>query len=296
MTDARSIRVLVANDQEWSARSIESILVGEGYEVERAYTGTQVLSQVVANPPDFVILDLQLPDIDGMEVCRRLRQMPEVGPATPIVITTASVSGRNRPIDALTAGAWDFFGQPIDGVLLLLKIKTYLAAKDELDRARRAAAFERDSGVYTSLGLTVRAREAVAHARRRGQPIACVAFRPIVPELSDALEAAWHLDTRIATGLREAARSADAVGRAGPLTYFVLAPGTGHEGAIRMAERLANGVSERVGSHSEDPAPIRFQTGVAVLGLGEPDEDADGEALLRRAAQALAVATLPAEP
>lgn len=281
MNQSGGHRILVANDQEWAGRSIESILVANGYFVDRAYTGEQAVRVASLTRPDFVILDLQLPDIDGLEVCRRLRALTEIGSSTPIVITTASVTGRSRPVEALTAGAWDFFGQPIDGVLLLAKIKTYLSAKDEADAAKASAGADLDTGVYSERGLVVRAREAAAHARRKGQPLACVAMRPVRTGLPAAPEIANRLEFEVAAGLRLAARSADAVGRGASETFYILAPGTDHEGVVRMAARLSSAVAARVGR--SQPAGTRFKTGIAVLG----PENEDGDALLRQAERAL---------
>ncbi len=68
--------VLIANDQEWSARSLESILAPNGYAVVRAYTGHQALERVRTSEPDLIILDAQMPDMHGFEVCRTLRSDP----------------------------------------------------------------------------------------------------------------------------------------------------------------------------------------------------------------------------
>src|SRR3954454_25397205 len=88
--------VLIANDQEWSARSLESILGPAGYAVVRAYTGQQALERARTTQPDLVILDAQLPDIHGFEVCRSLRADSRLGATTPIVITTSGPSGRTQ--------------------------------------------------------------------------------------------------------------------------------------------------------------------------------------------------------
>ena len=72
-------RILIANDQEWTARSLESILAAEGYEVIKAFTGAQACERALDARPDLIILDTQLPDISGPDVCRRLRSHPTVG-------------------------------------------------------------------------------------------------------------------------------------------------------------------------------------------------------------------------
>jgi CheY-like chemotaxis protein len=80
--------VLIANDQEWSARSLESILGPNGFSVVRAYTGQQALERARSSQPDLIILDAQMPDMHGFDVCRALRSDPRFSGTTPIVITT----------------------------------------------------------------------------------------------------------------------------------------------------------------------------------------------------------------
>ncbi len=129
--------ILIANDQEWTARSLESVLAPHGYVILRAFTGQQALDRARSGLPALILLDAQLPDIHGFEVCRTLRSDPAIGPGVPIIITTAGPSGRQQRLEATRAGAWDFFGQPLDGELVLAKIETFLRAADAL-RAIRA--------------------------------------------------------------------------------------------------------------------------------------------------------------
>ena len=66
--------VLIANDQEWSARSLESILGPQGYAVVRAHTGRQAIDLAWRTHPDAIVIDSGMPDIGGVEVCRLLRK------------------------------------------------------------------------------------------------------------------------------------------------------------------------------------------------------------------------------
>ena len=122
-------KILIANDNEWAARSLESILAPEGYEVVRVYTGDQAVTRAVELKPDLIILDMQLPDISGFEVCRTLRADCRVGWSTPIIVTTAAVGSRSRVQQAIEAGAWDLQTQPFDAPLFLRRVAVYLRAK-----------------------------------------------------------------------------------------------------------------------------------------------------------------------
>ena len=234
--------VLIANDQEWSARSLESIFSAEGYRVVRAFTAGQAIQQAEASRPDVIILDRQMPDLDGAEVCRRLRADPRIGPTTPIVITTAGQAGRAQKAEAFEAGAWDFFGQPIDPEILLFKIRTFLQARQAIEQIAAEAFLDPTTGLYTRKGLDRRAREIISEARRHGQPVACIVFSPADPETESALERVEALARRVADFFRESGRAADAVGRIAPLEFGLIAPDTSAEGAARIIERLEGAV------------------------------------------------------
>jgi PleD family two-component response regulator len=242
--------VLIANDQEWSARSLESILSPNGFRVVRAFTAHQALDRVREHQPDVIVLDAQMPDMHGFDVCRSLRADQLVGPATPIIITTAGPSGRSQRIEAFEAGAWEFFGQPLDGDALLLKLRTFLRAKLEVDRLRAESLLDAVSGLYSRKGLAHRAREIGSDASRRHEPLACVVIGAEAGEGvdDDATEGAAEIDAWIGRLLRRASRVSDAVGRIAPREYAVLAPGTGATGAARLATRLGGALEGAAGS------------------------------------------------
>jgi diguanylate cyclase (GGDEF)-like protein len=245
--------VLIANDQEWSARSLESILGPNGYSVVRAYTGQQALERARSSQPDLIILDAQMPDMHGFEVCRTLRSDPRFSATTPIVITTSGPSGRTQRLEAYRAGAWEFLGQPLDGEALLLKLNTFLQSKREVDALREENLLDPGTGLYNMRGLSRRAREIGAEAFRRRDPIACVVFAPDADE--DEADPHEEEDTRrmadqVALLFRQAGRASDAIGRLGQSEYGVIAPATGPDAAIRMVRRLG-GVIE------SSPIPVR---------------------------------------
>jgi len=245
--------VLIANDQEWSARSLESILGPSGYSVVRAYTGQQALERARSSQPDLIILDAQMPDMHGFEVCRTLRSDSRFSATTPIVITTSGPSGRTQRLEAYRAGAWEFLGQPLDGEALLLKLGTFLQSKREVDALREENLLDPGTGLYNMRGLSRRAREIGAEAFRRRDPIACVVFAPDANGEEPALqedEEARRMSDQVALLFRQAGRASDAIGRLGQSEYGVIAPATGPDAAIRMVRRLG-GVIE------SSPIPMR---------------------------------------
>jgi len=242
---AASPLVLIANDQEWSARSIESILGPNGYAVVRAYTGQQALERARASQPDLIILDAQMPDMHGFEVCRALRSDPRFSATTPIVITTSGPSGRTQRLEAYRCGAWEFLGQPLDGEALLLKLATFLQSKQQVDILREENLLDSGTGLYNMRGLSRRAREIGADALRRREALACVVFAP-ESELDADDDAPGdellRLSDQVGVVLRQRGRVSDAIGRLGPTEFAVIAPATGADGAVRLVNRLSGAV------------------------------------------------------
>lgn len=285
---APSALVLVANDQEWSARSLESILVPKGYEVMRAYTGRQALERARTAQPDIIILDAQMPDLHGVEVCRQLRADPRFSPTVPIIITTAGPSGRAQRLEAYQAGAWEFLGQPLDGESLLLKLEAFLRAKLEVDRVRDESLLDQVTGLYNMRGLSRRAREIGSEAFRRRHALTCVVFAPESPELgsADSEEVATQLAAAVGEALRKSGRSSDAIGRLGPLEFAVIAPATGPAAAVRLVERLRETVETHPVRTNRSPASVGLRVGYYAV-PDFHDADVDATEMLLRATTAL---------
>jgi two-component system KDP operon response regulator KdpE len=149
------LRVLVVDDEPAIQRFLNTALSAEGYAVFAAASGAEALSGVVAHRPDLIVLDLGLPDMDGSEVTRRVREWSSV----PIIIL--SVRGQETDkIDALDAGADDYLTKPFGVGELLARLRASL---------RRAAPSD-SAPVYVSGELSVDvARRLVTVAGREVQ-------------------------------------------------------------------------------------------------------------------------------
>ena len=105
-----SSRVLIVEDEPDIRELVVHHLKREGYQVSVAASGEEALRQVRATPPDLVLLDLMMPEMDGLEVCRRLRQDPATA-ALPIVMLTAKGDEVDRVL-GLEIGADDYIVKP----------------------------------------------------------------------------------------------------------------------------------------------------------------------------------------
>jgi len=279
--------VLIANDQEWSARSLESILGPSGYSVVRAYTGQQALERAWTSRPDLIILDAQMPDMHGFDVCRTLRADPRFGPTTPIVITTSGPSGRTQRLEAYRAGAWEFLGQPLDGESLLLKLGTFLQCKRAVDELREENLLDTSTGLYNMRGLSRRAREIGSDALRRHDPLACVVFAPEPENQTEtADEEVEKVSDQVGLLFKRAGRASDAIGRLGLSEFAVIAPATGPDAALRLVRRLSGAIEGSPVAHRGGERSIRIRAGYCAV----PDfaqSPVDAIELLLRATTAL---------
>ena len=239
--------VVIANSQELHTRALESILGPHGYAVVRAYTGKQALERCRTARPDVIIVDADLPDMDGLDVCRTLRGDPVISQTTPILVTSSGHSSRKERLEALRAGAWDFLGSALDDEELPLRLDAYVRAKFEADRVRDESLLDQLTGMYNARGLSRRARELGSHAFRSHKPFACVVFSTMADDGGDEMAAEAQVAAsieRLARALRERGRISDAMGRLGPNEFAVIAQDTDADGAVRLAERLTNELRE----------------------------------------------------
>jgi len=117
-------RILIIEDEESIARFIELELIHEGYQVEKAYNGREGLDKFQSHPFDLIILDIMLPELNGIEVLRRIRQVSDI----PVILLTA----RDAVVDKVTgldSGADDYITKPFAIEELLARIRAAFRKK-----------------------------------------------------------------------------------------------------------------------------------------------------------------------
>jgi two-component system KDP operon response regulator KdpE len=133
---AKTKRILVVDDEELVLRSLRRILIASGYEALVAASGTQGLDLARKAPPDLVLLDLSMPGMDGLALCRELRQWS----SAPIIVVSARTEERFK-IHALDLGADDYLTKPFGTEELLARIRACLrrSAGRQADEAPEGA-------------------------------------------------------------------------------------------------------------------------------------------------------------
>ena len=182
-----SAHILIIEDDEKIARLIELELKCEGYQTHVSHDGMEGLISAREQAPDLIILDRLLPGMDGMEVCRRLRQRSDV----PILMLTALSDFQER-VDGLDAGANDYIVKPFNLDELLARIRAQLRSQRKSERLILAFAdLEMDCGSHE-----VKRGNAVIHLTlREFELLQCLLRQPqqVVPRMR-ILETVWGWD------------------------------------------------------------------------------------------------------
>jgi putative two-component system response regulator len=128
--------ILVADDHESSLLGLEGLLSYEGFKVVTARNGEAALLEFRQRQPDLLLLDVKMPVLSGLEVCRQLKGNPETR-LVPVVLITAMTAVEDR-VAGIEAGADDFLTKPVEQIQLLARVRSLLRQKaytDELERA-----------------------------------------------------------------------------------------------------------------------------------------------------------------
>lgn len=149
-----STRILVVDDDPSLAEMIGILLEAEGYEPSFCADGTSALDAVESSDPDLVLLDVMLPGLDGVEVCRRIRERSDV----PVIMLTARTDTQDV-VAGLEAGADDYVTKPFKSKELLARVRTRLRRTSEPTHSEHVRVADLDIDVA---GHTVtRGREAL---------------------------------------------------------------------------------------------------------------------------------------
>ena len=126
MNECRRFKLLVVDDEPLNVHLLESQLM-QKYDIVTAYSGMQALEVVHAESPDLVLLDVMMSDMNGYEVCRRIKSSEKTN-LIPVILVTA-LSSKSDILKGIDAGADDFLTKPVDRTEVSLRVRNLLRNK-----------------------------------------------------------------------------------------------------------------------------------------------------------------------
>jgi DNA-binding response OmpR family regulator len=253
-------RILVADDNETNRDILATRLEANGYEVLHAGDGEQALAVMREHRPDLILLDIMMPKLDGIEVCRRIKADASL-PFTPIVLVTAKAESSDI-VEGLDAGADEYLTKPIDQKALVARVKALLRVKERHDAGREQTKPVQANGTDLFISYSQKDVTAVkvltAHLQKTGWSV----------WFDQQLKAGTAFDREIEQALSNARAVIVAWSRNSVSSDWVRAEAAyAHENAKLFPVRL-----------DDTPLPLRF-TQVHTLNLSNWDGSAEHQAL-----------------
>ncbi len=276
-------KILVVDDQPVNLQFIAHIFAGS-YQVFTAESGQLALDMCHTTLPDLILLDIMMPEMDGFEVCKRLKTNPATRDIPVIFITAHSdEASETRGLDL---GAVDFISKPVNPAVVRARVKTHLTVKLQSDLLRRLVFLDGLTGVFNRRYFDQQLAIETARASRTGQPLALIMLdvdffkrfndRYGHQEGDDCLFQVAHT---LKENLR---RPADLVARYGGEEFVCLLPDTNFEQAMAVAHELESRVRQKTIAHADSDVTnvVTISLGVAACDALTP---AKSEALLAAA-------------
>jgi two-component system cell cycle response regulator len=291
-------KILVVDDSPTQLEWLVRVLQKEGYDVATAADGMDAIKKVRSDPPDLVLLDMILPDMDGLEVLRIVKKLPE-DQFIPVILLSVKADLDSR-VTGLRIGADDFLAKPFAEAEILARCAAMLRIKHLQEKLRDAQRKLEEQSITDSLtGLKnrrffdERLHEEFRRAQRYGDHLSLIMID--LDHFKDVNDRHGHpagdLVLREAGALiRASIRDPDICARYGGEEFAVILPKTHMSGALAVAERVWRELGAReyavAAADGEEARKIRV---TASLGIAfYPSKDiASGELLLRFADQAL---------
>jgi two-component system, cell cycle response regulator len=237
-----NLSILMIDDSLLLHRLVASQCNSLGMAIHSAYDGGNGLTMAAQYRPSMILLDLDLPDIDGFEVCRRLKSDRETS-RTPVIFLTADVTSGNKT-KGLDLGAVDYITKPFRVEELLARVRSSLRTHWQMEQS---AMIDGLTGLWNRAYLEDHLSSQVTQAAQSGQPLSCIVCD--VDELRvinsrHGLTAGDEVLRSVGQFLLSQCRAQDAVCMCGAGKFSIVVSGMDRHAAGRLAERLCGQIQD----------------------------------------------------
>ncbi len=284
MQPQRQPRLLVVDDQPINIQTLYQTF-SEDHQVLMATSGIAALQVCENKLPDLILLDVMMPDMDGYELCRRLKDDARLRDI-PVVFVTARNDEAAETL-ALDVGAVDFISKPINTRIVRARVKTHLALKSQRDLLRSLAYIDGLTSVFNRRLFDERLVMEWDRSARNGAVLSVILID--VDHFKRYNDHYGHLEgdtclRAVARALKDnVRRPADLVARYGGEEFGCILPETDLPGALQLADRLRQAVAEQQILHADSPVNACVTISLGVASIYGPHEKHDPQTLLATA-------------
>jgi diguanylate cyclase (GGDEF)-like protein len=257
-------RILIIDDTPNIHALVKARLAGEPVEMQSAYSSADGLNLAATLLPDLILLDVDMPDIDGFEVCRRLKSQPATM-NVPIVFLTGAGS-TDAKIRGLELGAVDYVTKPFEPAELRARVRAALRTKYLLDLLNKKAMIDGLTGLWNRTYFDQTLSAQLSLARRCGQAVSVIIGD--LDHFKAINDTCGHLTGDealrvVAASLQATCRIEDVVCRFGGEEFGIIVPNTPADRAFILADRLRKNIEKLPLSHRGMPVQITCSFGIA---------------------------------
>ncbi|MBK1734648.1 diguanylate cyclase response regulator [Halorhodospira abdelmalekii] len=268
--------ILVVDDEPANIQALGALLKGE-YRIQIANSGKKALAMVQnasQPPPDLILLDIQMPDIDGYEICRRLKEDPATTGIAIIFVTALDAASDEE--HGLNLGAVDYIAKPFNPAIVRARVRTHMSLKRKTDLLEQYALLDGLTGIPNRRYFDEQVQSEVRRSVREGSPLSLVMLDIDHFKLFNDHYGHGAGDLclqKVARALSGALlRPGDRVCRYGGEEFVALLPATDAAGARVVAEQLRAAVEALAIDHeySSTGPVVSISLGIATIDLNTP--------------------------
>ena len=244
--------ILIVDDIAQNLQILGQVLSQEGYRVAVATNGLQALEVAQKVSPDLILLDIMMPEMDGFEACRRLKEIPEMS-HVPVIFLTARNSSEDVVL-GFEAGAVDFISKPFINVELLARVRTQIHLNNlvkELEEKNKElenkAIHDHLTELYNHGHMFERLQHSQQISWRYNKPLSVIMFDlDHFKSVNDTWghQAGDQVLKKVSDVIRDTVRQSDIAGRYGGEEFMIICPETELENARLLADRIREGIEQ----------------------------------------------------
>ncbi len=235
----KKAKILYVDDSETDREIFKRLLTEDNFEVSLACNGAECINMAYQQSPDCIIMDCNMPDMDGFEACSQLKSSDQTK-FIPIVLVTGYDS-ESAIIRGLESGADDFMGKTVNHDIILAKINAMLRAKYLQDELKAMVVRDSLTHLYNYDYFLEISKQEFARSRRYNTQLSCLMFDiDFFKMINDGHGHGFGdlVIKQVALLLKESSRLCDIIARYGGDEFIILLPNTGYKGAVNAAERI----------------------------------------------------------